>query len=254
MSAADFQSFAVEMARRSGEFILEHFRTDLAVETKADATPVTVADRGAELLMREMIQRRFPDHGVRGEEYPPYQEDARHVWVLDPIDGTKSFVAGVPLFGTLIALLEDGQPILGVIHQPVLGQLLVGDGARATLNGRPARVRPRARIEDAVLLTTDFFDIGRHQDGAAFERLARRARLVRTWGDCYGYALLATGHADVMCDPVMAPWDILALIPVVRGAGGVITDWQGGDPVTAKSIVAAGPALHAAVVEALGGG
>ncbi|MDR2674406.1 MAG: histidinol-phosphatase [Opitutaceae bacterium] len=249
---APFRSFIVELARRSGEFLRPWFAGAApAVEIKADGSPVTAADRGAEALMRAMIAEKFPGHGVVGEESGGENTGAEWVWVLDPIDGTKSFITGVPLWGTLIALKHEGRPVLGAIHQPVLGLLMLGDGAAATLNGRPVRVRETARIEDATLLTSDPLNPAKYQDGPAFAALAARARLVRTWGDCHGYLLLASGRADVMLDPVMNPWDIQALVPIVRGAGGVITDWQGRDPVNAGSIVAAGPALHPQVIAAL---
>ncbi|HTT57724.1 MAG TPA: histidinol-phosphatase [Opitutaceae bacterium] len=252
MNLEPYRAFLLELAEKSGAFIRPWFgRPDLAVETKSDQTPVTVADRGAEELMRRMIHERFPDHGILGEEYGAENAGAEFTWVLDPVDGTRAFAAGSPLFGTLIALMHQGQPVLGVIHQPVLGQLLVGDGARTTLNGRPVRVRATARLEDATLLCSDPLTPAQHQNGAAFAALTARVKLVRTWGDCYGYLLLATGGADVMCDPIMNPWDIAALIPVVRGAGGIITDWQGRDPVGAASIVAATPALHPRVIAAL---
>lgn len=247
-----YRKFIVELAERSGAFIRPFFANpDLAVEMKADQTPVTAADRGAEQLMRRMIRERFPDHGVIGEEFGVENPGAEFVWTLDPIDGTKSFAAACPLFGTLIALSQAGAPVLGAIHQPVLRQLVVGDGAATTLNGRAVRVRAVARMEDATLLTSDLGNVARRRNGPAFDALAARAGLFRTWGDCYGYMLVATGWADVMCDPIMNPWDIQALIPVIRGAGGVITDWHGGDPVKADSIVAAGPGLHAAVIAAL---
>jgi histidinol-phosphatase len=247
-----YRAFLLELADQSGAFIRPWFgRPDLTVETKADQTPVTVADRGAEELMRRMIRARYPDHGILGEEYGEENAGAEFVWVLDPVDGTRAFAAGSPLFGTLIALHHRGQPVLGAIHQPLLHLLLVGDGTRTTLNDRPVRIRPTARLEDATLLCSDPLTPARHQNGPAFAALANRVKLVRTWGDCYGYLLLATGGADVMCDPIMNPWDIAALIPVIRGAGGVITDWQGRDPVNAASIVAAGPGLHAAVIAAL---
>jgi myo-inositol-1(or 4)-monophosphatase len=249
---APFRPFIAELARRGGEFIRPFFASaDLAVETKTDDSPVTAADRGAEALMRAMIARKFPAHGIIGEEFGDERADAEWVWVLDPIDGTKAFITGVPLWGTLIALKHNGRPVLGAIHQPVLGQLMLGDGNATTLNERPVRVRAAARIEDATLLTSDPLNPARHQNGAAYDALAARARLVRTWGDCYGYLLLAGGWADVMLDPVMNPWDIQALIPIVQGAGGIITDWQGRDPVNAGSIIAASPALHPQVIAAL---
>lgn len=252
MNLDPYRAFLLELAEHSGAFIRPYFgRPGLAVEMKADDTPVTAADRGAEELMRAMIQRKFPDHGVIGEEFGSEKAGADFVWVLDPVDGTKSFAAGCPLFGTLIALLHQGQPVLGAIHQPVLGQLLVGDGRNATLNGRAVRLRDCTRIEDATFLTSDPWNPGKYQNGAAYEALARRARLVRTWGDCYGYLLVAGGWADVMADPIMNPWDIQAIIPIVRGAGGIVTDWQGADPVKADSLIAAGPILHPQLILAL---
>jgi myo-inositol-1(or 4)-monophosphatase len=253
MDLAPYRTFLVELARRSGDF-LRPLAADsgLAVETKADNSPVTAADRGAEELLRGLIARKFPDHGIIGEELGPDRPDAEWVWMLDPIDGTKSFITGVPLWGTLIALLHRGQPVLGAIHQPLLGQLLVGDGTTTTLNDRPVRCRPARRLEDSTVLTSDPFNPGKHQNGAAFQKLISRARIVRTWGDCYGYLLVAIGRADVMLDPIMNPWDIAALVPVIRGAGGVITDWQGRAPYPAESTVAAAtPELQAAVLAAL---
>ena len=243
----------IELAGLSGDFIRPFFgRAGVKVELKADGTPVTAADRGAEELMRGLIRGKFPDHGVIGEEFGSERADAEFVWVLDPIDGTKSFAAAVPLFGTLIGLLHRGQPVLGCIHQPVLGQLLVGDGHSASLNGRPARTRACGRIEDATLLTSDPVHAADHPGGRGFESLMRRAKLARTWGDCYGYLLVATGWADVMFDPLMNPWDVAALVPVVRGAGGVITDSLGGPPYPAASTVAsANGALHGQVIAAL---
>ncbi len=253
MDLTPYRSFLVELARQSGDFIRPFFaQPGLHVEIKSDDSPVTLADRGAEQLMRRLIAQRFPTHGVIGEEYGNDRAEAEWVWVLDPIDGTKAFATACPLFGTLIALQYQGRPVLGAIHQPILGQLLVGDGQITTLNDRPTRVRPTRRIEEATLLTSDPLNPAKYQNGAAYDALARRARLVRTWGDCYGYLLLASGWADIMGDPIMNPWDIAALIPVVRGAGGVITDWQGREAVGAASILAATtPELHAQAVVAL---
>lgn len=247
-----YRPFLIELAERSGDLIRRYFGNhSVSVESKADASPVTIADREAETLLREMIQKRFPDHGIVGEEFGNVNADAEWVWSLDPIDGTKSFMSAVPLFGTLIALLHRGQPVLGAIHQPILRQLMIGDGALTTLNGAPVRVRGERTLIDATLLTSDPLFLAKYQNGAACEQLARTVKLYRTWGDCYGYLLLASGWADIMIDPIMNPWDIAALIPIVRGAGGVITDWQGGDPVKASAIVAAAPELHASVIAML---
>ncbi len=250
-----FKEFAIELAQLSGDFIRPYFRSDhLSIELKQDRTIVTEADRGAEKLMREAIERRFPEHGILGEEYGPKNADAEYVWVLDPIDGTVSFAHGVPLFGTLIALSRRGQPVLGVIHQPILGELLIGDGTTTTLNGRPVHTRAIENLEEATVLCTDLKHVAMHQDAGRFQALIERTKLPRGWGDCYGYLLLASGRADVMCDPIMNPWDIAALVPVVRGAGGVITSWEGGEPVNAKAIIAAAtPNLHAEVLGVLNG-
>jgi histidinol phosphatase-like enzyme (inositol monophosphatase family) len=247
------REFMVELAELSGDFIRPFFgRSDVEVELKADLSPVTAADRGAEELIRGLIKQRFPDHGIIGEELGSDRPDAEFVWVLDPIDGTKSFISAVPLFGTLIALLHRGQPVLGCIHHPILRQLLIGDNLSCTLNGRPVRTRDVRRIEDATLLTSDPVVAMTRPEARAYLPLMERAKLARIWGDCYGYLLVATGSADVMYDPLMNPWDIAALVPVIRGAGGVITDAKGGPAYPAKSTLAAASGeLHAQVLAAL---
>lgn len=249
-----YHAFTVELARASGEFIRPLFgRHDVAIEIKDDASPVTAADRGAEKLLRQLIKARFPSHGILGEEFGPENTDAEFVWVLDPVDGTKSFITGVPLWATLIGLLHRGQPVLGCIHQPILNQLMIGDGSRTTLNGAPVRCRSTTQLTEATLLTSDWLNPAKYQSGPAFENLAGAVRLSRTWADAYGYLLLASGWADIAVDPIMNPWDIAALVPVIRGAGGVITDWSGGAAYPANSTVAAATAeLHAATLEILG--
>ena len=253
MELSLYRDFLVEIATASGDLIRPYFGAfDLQVDLKPDETIVTKADRDAEALMREAIAKRFPEHGILGEEYGAERPDAEYVWVLDPIDGTISFASASPLFGTLIALKHNGTPILGCIHQPVLRQLLIGDNETTTLNGTPVYVRQTPSISQATLLITDVLDVAKHQDGLAFDALMREVKLVRTWGDCYGYLLLATGRADIMGDPIMNPWDIAALIPIVQGAGGVITDWQGRDANGAASILATtNLELHAEVVRLL---
>jgi histidinol phosphatase-like enzyme (inositol monophosphatase family) len=244
--------FAQSLAEASGRLIAERFRGgEMSVGTKADLSIVTETDRDVESMLREMIHALHPDHGIIGEEFGVEAPDAEFVWTLDPIDGTISFVSGVPLFGTLIGLMHHGEPILGVIHQPVLGELLIGDGEKTTLNGRMVSVRPCQELEKATLLTTDPNLADRFQDGAKFQALRRSTAMTRTWGDCYGYLMLASGRADIMVDPIMNQWDLIPLIPIIRGAGGVITDWHGGDPVTGNSIVAAGPDLHPQILEIL---
>jgi histidinol phosphatase-like enzyme (inositol monophosphatase family) len=240
--------FAQTLADGSARVIKRYFRTRLTIEHKADASPVTVADKEAEEVMRELIRKEFPTHGIIGEEWGTYHPDAEYVWALDPIDGTKNFVSGSFLFGTLIALLHHGRPILGVIHHPLLGEFLVGTEGQAWLNGQDVSVRACTRIEDATLLATSHWTVHRHQNGAAFDALSRRVRLYRTWGDCHGYYLVATGYADIMIDPAMSLWDAMALIPIIEGAGGRITDYQGGDPVEGNGIIATAGSIHDEVV------
>jgi histidinol phosphatase-like enzyme (inositol monophosphatase family) len=250
-----YRTFMHELARESGDFITPLFgQTGLTVEVKADQSPVTAADKGAETLLRARIAKKYPSHGIVGEEFGSERPDAEWVWILDPIDGTKSFITGIPLWGTLIALAYQGQPVLGCINQPVLDQLMMGDGKTTTLNGRAVRVRPCPRLADATLLMSDPKTPAQHPSAEAFDRLLRQVRLARTWGDCYGYLLVASGRADVMLDPIMNPWDIAALVPIIRGAGGVITDWSGGPAYPANETVACGSAeLHATVLAALEG-
>lgn len=250
------RAFLAELAELSAREILPYFgRREMGLEVKADASPVTLADRRAEQVMREKIEARYPAHGIVGEEYGTVRGDAEFVWILDPIDGTKSFISAVPLFGTLIGLLHRGKPVLGCIHQPVLRQLMIGDGKTTTLNGEEVRMRPCTDLSQATLLLTDPTHPERYQDGPRTTELCRKAGLVRTWGDCYGYLLLAAGWADVMLDPIMNPWDLQPIIPIIRGAGGIITDWNGGAPdhLGANSGIAAGPGLHGTVLKALNG-
>jgi histidinol phosphatase-like enzyme (inositol monophosphatase family) len=247
-----YKRFMIGLAEVSGDLIRPYFANpDLVVELKVDETPVTVADREAEALLRETIRRRYPSHGILGEEFGSENTNAEFVWVLDPIDGTKAFASASPLFGTLIALMHHGRPVLGCINNPVLNQFCLGDGETTTLNAKPVRVRSPRPLSEATFLCSDW-TVAPYQNETAFRALTSGVRLFRTWGDCYGYLLLATGWADVMCDPIMNPWDIAALVPVVRGAGGVITDWQGKDPLNAASTVAtSSQALHDEVIAAL---
>jgi myo-inositol-1(or 4)-monophosphatase len=248
----EFLEFTQHLAKRSGELIRPYFRSqNMDIQTKSDRTIVTRADREAEEFLRSEIERHFPDHGIIGEEFGNVRTDAEYIWVLDPIDGTISFAAGVPLFGTLIGLLHNGEPIVGCIHQPILDILCLGDNQVTTVNDTPTRIRPCNSISDSTVLITDPGLVERHQDYPSFEEVRRSADTFRTWGDCFAYLQLVTGRADIALDPIMNPWDLLPLAPVVRGAGGIITGWQG-DPVTqASSCVAAGPELHAQVIEAL---
>lgn len=243
--------FSKELAYASGDVIMRYFRRDFTVETKDDESPVTIADRKAEEVMREMIMKQYPEHGIIGEEFEAHNESAEYKWVLDPIDGTKSFVSGTFLFGTLIGLMKDGEPIIGAIHHPVTSHLLVGDGDEARLNDEVVRVRDTRNLRDAVMLYTDFIHVGQYQNGIAFQQLMGMTNFNRTWGDCHGYFLLATGYADIMLDPIMHLWDIVALVPVVEGAGGRITSWNGGPPLSGNGVIASNRYLHSQVLRVL---
>ncbi len=252
MNTAKYIDFMRELATISGEVIKPHFfRSGLEVESKSDDSPVTVADKEAEKVMRELIAERFPDHGIVGEEYGNQNENAEFVWTLDPIDGTISFASGVPLFGTIVAILHNGKPIAGMIYQPILDLLCLGDGKETTLNGETVRVRDVTKIENAVLVATDIANIEKYQNKSGFDTLVETTKVFRTWGDCYGYLLLASGWADIMLDPIMNPWDKYPLIPIITGAGGVITGWDGSDAADSDSIVSAHPNIHSQVLDIL---
>lgn len=253
MTAADdldgFVALAERLADRSGLILRHWFRAPLPVETKADDSPVTRADRETESALRAMIETAFPTHGIVGEELGAIRADADHVWVIDPLDGTRAFVAGKPMFGTLVALLRDGRPIVGVIDMPILGERWVGAQGRPTRFGAaPARTRACTRLADALLNATapDMFrDAG---EAAAFERVRRAVRMNHWGGDLYGYGLLAAGFVDLVIEAGMQPYDYLALVPVIEGAGGVVTDWDGaplGLGSDGRVLASATPALHA---------
>lgn len=247
----EYVDFTKELARASGEIINRYFRTGVTVEAKADDSPVTIADKKAEEIMREMIMKQFPEHGIIGEEFGNHNENAEYQWVLDPIDGTKSFVTGTFLFGTLIGLMHNRQPILGAIHHSVTSHLLIGTGDEAKLNGDVVTVRKNENLRQATLLYTDHLDVGKYQNGIAFQQLMGRTKYNRTWGDCHGYFLVATGYADIVVDPIMNLWDIVALIPIIEGAGGTITDWKGEAPLDGSGIIATNGDLHEQVLRAL---
>ena len=249
--------FAHTLADASGGIIRRHFRTPFSVEDKEDASPVTVADREAERAMRALIAERYPRHGIVGEEFGNERPDADEVWVLDPIDGTRAFVAGKPIFGTLIALLREGRPLLGIIDQPVLGERWVGAaGTASRFCGDPIETRSCAGLGRAVLNTTSP-DLFHGADRDAFARLSARVRSTLYGGDCYAYGLLASGHIDLVVEAGLKTYDYCALVPVVEGAGGRITDWED-SPLHADSdgrVIAAGDGrVHAEALELLSAG
>ncbi len=244
----------LEIARRAalvaGEVIMPLYTSGTPVELKADRTPVTEADRNAELAIREFLARECPGHGVLGEEFPETPGDGRHRWILDPIDGTKSFIHHVPLFGTLVALEQDGVPVVGVIACHAAGETAsAARGLGAFLNGAPVRVSATHRLEDATLSMTSYSRLSRLHP-RAFAALTASCGLARAWGDCYGYLMVASGRADIMLDPEMSIWDAAALYPVITEAGGGFSQWDG-SPGVGDSVVATNGVLHDAVLAAL---
>jgi histidinol phosphatase-like enzyme (inositol monophosphatase family) len=219
---------ALEAAREAGEVALRYFTRDVQVELKSDQTPVTVADREGEKLLRARIERRFPDHGIVGEEFGVVRAHSPYRWILDPIDGTQSFIRGVPLWGVMIGVEKHGEPVVGVVHFPALRETVwARTGGGAWWNGKRAHVSSVARLQDATLLTTDLRLFQDQRLRAAFDQLRARVKFERTWGDCYGHTLVATGRADIMLDPIMSEWDACALLPILEEAGGRFSDWTG---------------------------
>jgi myo-inositol-1(or 4)-monophosphatase len=260
MPAVDFAAFVEKLAAISGEIILPFFRTALSVEDKGRPggfDPVTAADHAAETAMRNLIHSTFPGHGIIGEEFGSEHADAEYVWVLDPIDGTKSFISGMPAWGTLIALLRSGEPVFGMMNQPFIGEQFSGDGMRAHYRGpagqRDLRIRPCNDLSEAVLFTTSPL-LMNARDRACFARVEKVVRLSRYGGDCYAYCMLAAGHIDLVIETELKSYDVLPLMPIIGGAGGLITTWEGTAPHTGGRIVAAGDArVHAAAIKLLRG-
>jgi histidinol-phosphatase len=226
------RDLAADMAWQAGKLTMRYFQTSIATELKSDESPVTIADRESERLMRQMIEERYPHHSILGEEEGETRPGASFKWILDPIDGTRSFVRGVPLYAVLIGLERDGEMIVGVINCPAVGDFLVAARGEGCLwNGRRTRVSTVATLRESLLLTTDAAAMDRHGRGNAYRRMAAATGMQRTWSDAYGYVLVATGRAEVMLDPQMSVWDCGALLPVLREAGGTFTDWQGRETV-----------------------
>jgi histidinol phosphatase-like enzyme (inositol monophosphatase family) len=250
----NFIGLANELADAVRPIAARYFRTQVAIDDKVDQSPVTIADREAETAMRDILERHVPEHGVFGEEHGAVRTDAEYVWVLDPIDGTKAFITGLPIFGTLIALLHRGKPVMGVIDQPILKERWLGvAGERSTFNGQPISVRACAALADAYMYSTApiMFPAGYEKP---HEALTRKVKLFRWGGDCYAYGLLASGHVDLVVEASLKLYDFAALVPVVKGAGGLITDWKGGelDMHSDGAVLAAGdPAVHRAAMGVL---
>ena len=248
--------YAIEIAREAGNLTLEYFNNpNLVVEQKSDHTPVTVADRGAELLLRERIAERFSDDAILGEEFPEKQGDSGFRWILDPIDGTKAFIHGVPIYSTLIGVEYAGEPVIGVIQLPALGEAvwaMRGSGAwhesPRFKSPQQAQVSKCQELGEGLFLTssvTAFDKLGR--DGA-FREISHKMLLTRTWGDAYGYYLVATGRAEVMIDPIMSLWDAAPLLTIITEAGGRFTDWQGTPTIYGEEAVATNRLLHEEII------
>lgn len=236
--------FAVDLSRGAGEITLQYFRKRPETNTKSDGSYVTIADREAERYLRRRIAERFPDDGILGEEEGEAHGKSQRRWIVDPIDGTFAFVHGVPFYGVLIALEIEGELSVGVVNIPALGEIVAAaKGLGCFLNGEPARVSTTASLDQALLLSTDFAACARYGFGRAAELLQARAKTSRTWGDCYGYVLVATGRADVMLDPVMNLWDCAPLLPIMEEAGGTFTSWDGERTASGGNAIATNGAL-----------
>ncbi len=224
-----FINLAVRMADEAGNIARKYYRADFTVESKSDETPVTIADRTIEKTLREMIERERPEDGILGEEFGGKESKNSYTWVLDPIDGTKSFIIGRPLFGTLIALCKDNVPVLGIIDQPILKERWIGvEGRQTTFNDAPVQTRPCPDIQNARVSTTDPSYL------SIWQRFKENCAFIVWGGDCYSYAQLASGTLDIVIENGLAPHDFAALAPVINGAGGVMCDWQG-KPLTLQS-------------------
>lgn len=258
MTAVDFAAFVELLAQISGDVILPFYRSAIGAEDKSRGgsfDPVTEADRAAEAAMRRLIGQTFPAHGIIGEEYGLDRPDAEYVWVLDPIDGTKSFICGMPTWGTLIGLMHRGRPVYGMMAQPFTRERFYGDGKRARLRTlamtrgealpsewttRTLRTRDCVTLSEATLATTSPLLIRDQADREAYLRVERKARLPRYGGDCYAYCALAAGFVDLVVETNLKPHDVVALIPIIEGAGGVIATWDGDDASKGGRILAAG--------------
>ena len=247
---------ALELSHAPSQVPVRYFRRALDVEDKPDESPVTVADRETEDQLRRAILARFPDHGILGEEYGTTESASALTWIIDPIDGTKSFISGLPLFGMLLGVLRDGVPEVGIIRMPALGECFAGlAGATATLNGEPIRCRPMPHLDQATIYLNEV-NLVMVREPERFTRLMTAGKLRRFAYDCYSYALLAMGHIDAVVDYDLKPYDYLPVVPVIQAAGGIITDWHGralGLNSDGTVVAAGSPEVHAALLKLLAG-
>jgi histidinol-phosphatase len=277
----EYAEFAAGAAQAAGDVTLRYFQKLPGVEYKADRSPVTIADRESETLLRQRIEKRYPDHGILGEEFGLTRPEAELRWLLDPIDGTESFIRGVPLYGVMLGLvtigtgwleglkpraesrphggdeapsfLSGGDPLVGVVHFPALRETLQAwRGGGCWMDGVRARVSGVARMEEATLLTTDPMGFSAPEKRAAYEKLRQRVKTERGWGDCYGHMLVATGRAEIMLDPVLHEWDAAPLVPILEEAGGRFADWRGRRTISGGDGIATNRALYEEVMKAVG--
>lgn len=246
--------FAVDLAREAGEITLRHFRSSLVVERKADNSFVTVADLEVERYLRKSIEQKLPDDTILGEEEGEKSGTSNRRWIIDPIDGTYSFVHGVPLYALLIALEIEGTPVLGVANLPALNEIVyAASGLGCFWNGLHSRVSSTSTLSDALLLGTDFGICAQYGFGPAAEALQNQANARRTWGDAYGHVLVATGRADIMLDPVLSVWDCAALLPILEEAGGTFTDWKGNRTIDGGNAISTNGVLFKEVITTIDG-
>lgn len=232
MDIKSLRDAAEEISKIGGNHTLKYFQKDFEVISKADDSPVTIADRETEQLMRQEILKRFPDHGIIGEEFGKTNEDSKIQWVLDPIDGTKSFIHGVPFYTNLIGILIDNEPVVGVINAPALNEMCVAAiGLGAMFNGKPCSVKETEELSDSTLLVTEINRFNEMNIQPMFQELLDKTKIHRTWGDAYGHMMVAIGRAELMIDPKLSIWDAAALLPVLKESGGIFADFTGNETI-----------------------
>ena len=248
-SIPELRAAAVEFAKAGGDTTLDYFQRSFELQFKSDDSPVTNADRNAERTIRNLINKHFPDHGIIGEEFGTENEDSDIVWVLDPIDGTQSFIHGVPFYTTLIGVLVNNKPEVGVVYAPALGEMAsAAIGFGAALNGNPMKVRTCDALEKATFLSTDVTTYNEQGHEAALKQLLEKCRIHRTWGDAYGHMMVAAGRADFMIDPILNIWDAAALLPIVKEAGGSFSDLSGNETIQTGSALSSSYELKNAIL------
>ncbi|MDF1538096.1 MAG: inositol monophosphatase family protein [Candidatus Thorarchaeota archaeon] len=247
----EYLDFARTVSEKAGKITLNHFKKLTNIEMKSDDTPVTIADRQSEEFIRTQIQDKYPSHSIIGEEFKEKHTDSEFRWIIDPIDGTQSFIRGVPFYAVLLALEHQGRPIVGVIHIPPLNETVsAAKGVGCYYNGNPCQVGKTETLSKAWVQVTDCADLKRRRPGFT-DRLLEKSYSCRTWGDAYGYLLVATGRVDAMIDPIMALWDIAPLEPIITEAGGIFTDLDGNPNVMGESSLATNKKLHKEILELL---